>query len=186
MPTPSKVTEQPLNGLAQTVSEQALVVARRELDRARRELSTRARTASVGVAMVGGGAVLGTLAAGTGTAGLVMALARRPGSAAAFGVSGLYAGAGALLARQGISRLRTPSPAVPEDTDESADTTAAELPESVESVKAAATSTAKKRPPSPKKARAATAKARPAAAKTRPAAAKTSKRAASVVSGKKA
>jgi len=67
--------------------------------------------------MVGGAALLGTLAAGTGTAALVLLLARRPEpSGAALGVTGLYAGAGALLARQGIARLRAAAPPVPEET----------------------------------------------------------------------
>ena len=103
-----------------TVSEQAVVLARQEIDLARRELTAKARQAAGGAAMLGGAALLGTLAAGTGTAGVVLLLSRRPGpSAAALGVAGVYALGGAGLAQEGISRLRAAGPPVPEETVES-------------------------------------------------------------------
>ena len=69
------------------------------------------KQAGPGVAMMGGGALLAALASGTGTAALILLLARRPGaSAAALGVTGAYAGAGALLAREGLVRLREAGP----------------------------------------------------------------------------
>ena len=65
--------------------------------------------------MVGGGALLAALASGTGTAALILLLARRPGaSAAALGVTGAYAGAGAFLAREGLVRLRQVGPPEPD------------------------------------------------------------------------
>jgi len=65
--------------------------------------------------MVGGGGLLAVLASGTGTASLILLLSRRPGaSAAALGVTGAYAGAGALLARKGLVRLREAGPPLPE------------------------------------------------------------------------
>jgi Putative Actinobacterial Holin-X, holin superfamily III len=70
--------------------------------------------------MLGGAVLLATLAAGTGTAGLVLLLSRRPGpAAAALGVAGAYAIGGAGLAQEGISRLRAAGPPVPEETVES-------------------------------------------------------------------
>ena len=115
------MTERPLQELVQTASQQAVVLAREQVDAARRELTARASQAGPGVAMVGGGALLAALASGTGTAALILLLARRPGpSAAALGVTGAYAGAGALLAREGLVRLRQaglPLPDVP-DRDE--------------------------------------------------------------------
>jgi hypothetical protein len=64
---------------------------------------------------VGGGALLAALASGTGTAALILLLARRPReSAAALGVTGAYAGAGAFLAREGLVRLREAGPPVPD------------------------------------------------------------------------
>jgi len=106
--------------MVQTVSEQAVVLARKELELARQELTAKARHAAGGAAMLGGAALLGTLAAGTGTAGVVLLLSRRPGpSAAALGVAGVYAVGGAGLAQEGISRLRSAAPPVPEETVES-------------------------------------------------------------------
>ena len=116
VPGVDKAADRSFGALAQTVSEQALVLARQELGRAQRDLTAKAKDASSGAAMVGGAALLGTLAAGTGTAGLVLLLARRSDTAAAaLGVAGLYAGAGALLGRQGIARLRAAAPPVPEE-----------------------------------------------------------------------
>jgi hypothetical protein len=115
-----KATERPLDELVQTVSERAIVLAREEVDLARQELSAKARQAASGAAMVGGAAFLGTLAAGTGTAGVVLLLSRRTGpSAAALGVAAVYAAGGAALAQEGIARLRGASPPVPEETVES-------------------------------------------------------------------
>ena len=117
MPVPGveQVGERPLEELVQTASQQALVVAREQVDVARRELTARARQAGPGVAMVGGGALLAALASGTGTAALILLLARRPGaSAAALGVTGAYAGAGAFLARKGLVRLREAEPPLPD------------------------------------------------------------------------
>jgi hypothetical protein len=93
------------------VEQVAVVVAREQMDVARGELTAKARAAGPGVAMVGGGALLAALASGTGTAALILLLARRPGaSAAALGVTGAYAGAGAVLARKGLVRLREAPP----------------------------------------------------------------------------
>ena len=104
--------ERPLQDLVQTASQQAVVVAREQVDAARRELTARARQAGPGVAMLGGGALLAALASGTGTAAMILLLARRPGAAgAALGVTGAYAGAGALLAREGLVRIREAGPA---------------------------------------------------------------------------
>ena len=115
-----KGTERPLEDLVQTVSEKAVVLAREEVDLARRELTAKARHAAGGAAMVGGGAFLGVLAAGTGTAALVLLLSGRTRpSAAALGVTGLYAAGGAALAQEGIARLRAAAPPVPEQAVES-------------------------------------------------------------------
>jgi hypothetical protein len=117
MPVPGaqQVGERPLEELGHTVSQQAGVLLREQVEVARRELTARARQAGPGVAMVGGGAVLAALASGTGTAALILLLARRPGaSAAALGVTGAYAAAGALLTREGLVRLREAVPSVPD------------------------------------------------------------------------
>jgi hypothetical protein len=112
-----KATERPLEDMVQTVSEQAVVLAREELDVARRELTAKARQAAAGAGMVGAGGLLGVMAAGTGTAALVLLLSGRARpSVAALGVTGIYAASGAALAQQGIARLRAAAPPVPERT----------------------------------------------------------------------
>ena len=115
--------ERPLEELVQTASQEAVAEAREQVDTARRELAARAMRAAPGAAMLGGGALLAALASGTGTASLILLLSRRPGaSAAALGVTGAYAGAAALLAREGLARLNdaglpVPDPAVQEESD---------------------------------------------------------------------
>jgi hypothetical protein len=109
-----QVGERSLEELVQNVSQQAVVLAREQRDAARRELTARAKQAGPGLAMVGGGAVLGTLASGTGTAALILVLGRRRGAAAALGVTGAYAGAAAWLTREGLTRLREVVPHVPD------------------------------------------------------------------------
>jgi hypothetical protein len=115
VPKVDQVAERPLQELVQTASQQAVVLAREQVDSARRELTARASQAGPGAAMVGGGALLAALASGTGTAALILLLARRPGpSAAAFAVTGAYAGAGALLVREGLVRVREALPPLPD------------------------------------------------------------------------
>ena len=111
VPGVDQVSERPLEELVQTVSQQAAVLARTQIDVARREMIAKARQSGSGVAMVGGGAFLAALASGTGTAALILLLSRRSGeSAAALGVTGAYAGAGAVLIREGLMRLREAGP----------------------------------------------------------------------------
>lgn len=115
VPGVDQVGERPLEEMVQKASQQAVVLAREQVDVARRDLVARARQAGPGAAMVSGGVLLGALASGTGTAALILLLARRPrASAAALGVTGAYAGAGALLAREGLVRLREAAPHVPD------------------------------------------------------------------------
>jgi hypothetical protein len=120
VPGVEQVGERSLQALVETASQQVVVAAR---EHASRELTARARQAGPGVAMVGGGGLLAALASGTGTAALILLLARRPGaSAAALAVTGAYAGGGALLAREGLVRLRQAGPPVADvpDRDEPA------------------------------------------------------------------
>ena len=115
VPGVDQVGERPLEEMVQKASQQAVVLAREQVDLARRELAARARQAGPGAAMVSGGVLLGALASGTGTAALILLLARRPGaSAAALGVTGAYVSAGALLAREGLVRLREAGPHLPD------------------------------------------------------------------------
>ena len=107
VPGADQLGELPLEEMVQKASQQAVGLAREQVDVALREVVARARKAGPGAAMVSGGALLAALASGTGTAALILVLAgRRGASAAALGVTGAYAGAGALLAREGLVRLR--------------------------------------------------------------------------------
>ena len=109
--------EPSVDELVRTVSEQAVALARQEVELARRELTAKAQEAAPGAAMVGAAGLLGVLAAGTGTASLVLLLARRPRPwAAGLTVTGFYAAAGAVLARAGVERLRAAGPPVPGQT----------------------------------------------------------------------
>jgi hypothetical protein len=119
VPGVDKAGELPLDELVQNASQQAVALAREQVDVVRRELTARAGEAGPGVAMLGGGALLAALASGTGTAALILLLARRPrASAAALGVTGAYAGGGAVLARRGLTRLREAGPQGAEVQDE--------------------------------------------------------------------
>lgn len=109
--------DRPISELVQSLPEQAVALVRKEVDLAREEMLAKARAAAPGAAMVGAGGVLTTLATGTGTAALVLLLARRPRPwGAALAVTGLYAGAGAVLARAGVERLKSVGPPIPEQT----------------------------------------------------------------------
>jgi hypothetical protein len=114
---PQQIPGRPVDEMMQAMSEQAVVLVREQVELARREMTAKARQAGTGAALLGGAGVLGALASGTATAALVLLLSRRPGpSAAAAVVTGAYAGVGAVLAQQGIERLRGASPLVPEET----------------------------------------------------------------------
>ncbi len=114
---PGPADDRPISELVQSLPEQAVALVRKEMDMAREEMLAKAREAAPGAAMVGAGGVLATLATGTGTAALVLLLARRPRPwGAALAVTGLYAGAGAVLARTGVERLKSVGPPIPEQT----------------------------------------------------------------------
>ena len=114
---PAGAEERPISELVQSLPDQAVALVRQEVNMAREEMLAKAKQAAPGAAMIGAGGVLGTLATGTATAGLVLLLARRPRPwGAALAVTGLYAGAGAVLARAGVERLKAVGPPIPEQT----------------------------------------------------------------------
>jgi hypothetical protein len=92
---PAGADERPISELVQSLPDQAVALVRQEVNMAREEMLAKAKQAAPGAAMIGAGGVLGTLATGTATAGLVLLLARRPRPwGAALAVTGLYAGRG--------------------------------------------------------------------------------------------
>ena len=99
---------------AQELGDQVKRLVRTEIDLARHEMTGQTRELGVASGMVGGAGILAALSAGTGTAGLVMLLARRmPPWLAAFTVSGGYAAGAAALGlrgRQRIEEVGVPAP----------------------------------------------------------------------------
>ena len=115
----SQGPEPSVEELVRQLSEQAGTLVRQEIALARREMADQARELGVGGGMLGGAAVLGLLAAGSGTAGLVLMLARRPRPwLAALTVSAAQAGGAALLAREGRRRIAAVGIPVPQQTAE--------------------------------------------------------------------
>jgi Putative Actinobacterial Holin-X, holin superfamily III len=111
--------ERSVEDLLRQLADEAGTLVREEIALARRELESQVRELGVGAGMVGAAGLLGLLSAGAGTAALVLLLARRPRPwFAAATVSGLYAGAGALLAREGRRRIAAVGVPVPEQTAE--------------------------------------------------------------------
>jgi Putative Actinobacterial Holin-X, holin superfamily III len=111
--------ERPVEDLMRQLAEQAGALVREEIALARAELEGQVRELGVGAGMIGAAGLLGLLSAGTGTAALVLMLARRPRPwFAAATVSGAYAGAAALLAREGQRRIAAVGVPVPQQAAE--------------------------------------------------------------------
>ena len=162
--------DRPLDDLVQNVSEQAVVLARQQVELARREMTTKVRRAGAGATMVGGAGFLAALASGTATAGLVLLLSRRPGSAAALGVAGAYAGLGAVLAREGLARLREAGPLLPEEAVQNAKHNLGSAKRGTKSAAKRGTKSARKPARSTQQARRSTSSKRPPRAQKQPAA----------------
>jgi hypothetical protein len=106
--------ERPVDELLRDLAEQAGTLVREEIALARTEMLQQARALGVGAGMVGAAGVLGLLSAGSGTAGLILLLARRPRPwFAALTVSGAYAGGALLLAGEGRRRIQAVGVSVP-------------------------------------------------------------------------
>ncbi|WP_432563523.1 phage holin family protein [Kineococcus sp. SYSU DK003] len=92
-------------------------LVRAEVRRGQQELLTKAKEASRAAAMIGGGAVLGGLAAGTSAAFTVRLLGKvLPPTTAAFVGTLAYGGGAALLVSAGLAELRRVGPLWPEET----------------------------------------------------------------------
>ena len=97
--------------LLQSLSADLTALVRQELQRAQQDLTDRAKQAGKGGALLGGAAVLGTMALGTSAALVVRVLERRlpPGTSALVATALFAAGAGT-LAVTGLQELRKASP----------------------------------------------------------------------------
>jgi hypothetical protein len=120
MATPRDPADASTAELLRTLTEDVRSLVRGELESARREMADKALAARPAVAMLGGAAVLGALAAGTSAAALVRALDRfLPPTASAVVATALLGGGAAALASAAQEELRRIGPLVPERTVES-------------------------------------------------------------------
>lgn len=111
---------QPVGELVKQLSEQTSTLVRQEIELAKAELSERGKAAGAGAGLLGGGGLLGLLAAGALTAFLILLLAEAmEGWIAALIVAVLYGAGAALLALNGRNRFREGMPPTPEQTVES-------------------------------------------------------------------
>jgi len=111
---------QPVGELVKQLSEQTTTLVRQEMELAKTELTERGKAAGAGAGLLGGGGLIGLLAAGALTAFLILLLAEAMDAWLAALIVALVYGAGAaLLALSGRARLRESMPPAPEQTVES-------------------------------------------------------------------
>jgi len=112
--------EQPVGGLVKQLSEQTSTLVRQEIKLAQAELTERGKAAGAGARLLGGGGLIGLLAAGAFTAFLILLLSEAMDAwVAALIVAIVYGAAAAVLALSGRDRIREGMPPAPEQTVES-------------------------------------------------------------------
>jgi len=109
--------DQPFAELLKTLSEETSTLIRQELDLAKAELAEKAKSAGVGIGLLGAAYVFARLMIATGTAAAVLALAIiLPAWAAALIVTGLWGVIALVLALLGARKVKGGVPPVPEQT----------------------------------------------------------------------
>ena len=105
----------PLDELLKRLASETGTLVRQEIALARAEMREKAEAGRAGATMVGGGALLGLMAAGALTAMLVLALATAmPGWLAALIVTVVLGLVAALLVKNGATAIKRAMPPVPD------------------------------------------------------------------------
>jgi MFS family permease len=105
--------------LFKKLSAETSELIRQEMALARAELTEKGKEAGKGAGLIGGGGVIGLLAAGALTAAIILVLATfLPDWVAALIVAVVYGAVAAVLALRGKQEIRQATPAVPEQTIE--------------------------------------------------------------------
>jgi MFS family permease len=117
--TPEELRERPIGDLVKQLAGQTSTLVRQEIDLAKAEMSQKAEIAGKGAGMLSGAAVVGLLAAGSLTAFVILLLSEAMDAwVAALIVAVVLGAVAAVLALTGRNRIRTATPAVPEQTME--------------------------------------------------------------------
>jgi hypothetical protein len=113
--------EQPMGELFKTLSSDLSTLVRQELRLAQAEMTEKGRKAGIGIGMFGGAGLVGLLALGALTACAIAALATAMEVwLAALIVAAAYGALAGVLALAGRNRVAEATPAVPEQTLETA------------------------------------------------------------------
>jgi MFS family permease len=116
---PEELRERPIGDLVKQLAGQTSTLVRQEIDLAKAEMSQKAEIAGRGAGMLSGAAVVGLLAAGALTAFAILLLGEAMDAwLAALIVAVVLGAVAAVLALTGRNRIRTATPAVPEQTVE--------------------------------------------------------------------
>jgi MFS family permease len=117
--TPEDLRERPIGDLVKQLAGQTSTLVRQEIDLAKAEMSQKAEIAGKGAGLLSGAAVVGLLAAGSLTAFVILLLSEAMDAwVAALIVAVVLGAVAAVLALTGRNRIRTATPAVPEQTME--------------------------------------------------------------------
>lgn len=112
--------ERSISELLTQLSQETTTLVRQELELAKAELTEKGKEAGKGAGMFGGAGLLGVLAAGALTAGIIGALdTAMQFWLAALIVAVVYGAIAAVLALQGRDRVQRATPPVPEQTIDS-------------------------------------------------------------------
>src|SRR5436190_14986405 len=118
-PHPADLRAQPISEVVKTLSEEASTLIRQELNLAKAELGQKAKSAGIGLGLMGTAYVFARLMIATGTAAAILALAIVvPAWAAALIVTALWGVIALVLVLVGVRKVKGGMPPVPQLTIE--------------------------------------------------------------------